>query len=391
MPAMARDDEPVDGDGETTEAAAIRGEVKVDRQLLGGQRMVRFAVGRLHGKGWRLDKYLHAVCPTISRNLLRRWIGQGCCTMDGVIVDARAKVHPGRRVELLAPMPPVVEGLPLPELRIAHEDPGFLVLDKPAGVLAHPAGRMLTGTLMNQLQEWMVNHGRDPTEVRLVNRIDRDTSGLMLASLDLASHNALSEALDSRAMRKEYRAVCRDMPNPSVGSWLDPILESSKESIAMRIDASGKASHTDYETIESARGGRYALLRVLLHTGRQHQIRIHAAHHGHPLVGDWVYGRPCVELPGQALHAALLEFPHPAKGRRLRVEAPLPPLLAAVWKTLMDGGEVTDVPLSEEQRSKLGLGEGGGKRLPDWLSPEERECIQREMGVRGPGTGVRPE
>jgi len=376
---MARDQEPVEPDDEL-EAAAIRGEVKVERHLMGGQRIVRFTVGKLHGRGWRLDKYLHGVCPTISRSMLRRWIGQGCCTVDGVVAEARAKLQPGERVELIAPAPPAQAGSSALGLRILHQDQGFLVLDKPAGVLAHQAGRILTGTMMNQLQDWMIEQGRDPTQVRLVNRIDRDTSGLMLASCDLASHNALTEALDSRAMHKEYRAICQGVPDPASGSWSDPILEASDESIRMRIDPSGKASHTDYAVLEATPDRRYALLSVVLHTGRQHQIRIHAAHHGHPLVGDWVYGLPCAELPGQALHAARLEFPHPLSGRRVSVEAPLPPLWQALWRTLAAGGTVTEMALTDEQRSKLGLAAEQGPRLPAWLSSEERARIQAEMG-----------
>lgn len=361
------------------EAQAIRGEVKVERQLLGGQRVVRFTVGRLHGRGWRLAKYLHAICPTISRNLLSRWIDQGCCTVNGRVADVRTKLHPGEAVELRAPVPPPLDGPPPPPLRILHRDPGFLVLDKPAGVLAHQAGKHLTGTLMNQLQDWMLEQGGDPQAVRLVNRIDRDTSGLMLASLDLASHNALSEALDTRAMRKEYRAICHGVPASATGSWLDPILEPGEDSIAMRIDPAGKASHTDYEVLATAPGG-YSLLRVLLHTGRQHQIRIHAAHHGHPLVGDWVYGKPCAELGGQALHAAILAFPHPRTGQQLRIEAPLPPELETLWASLLAGGAVTPIPWNEAQRSKLGLSTEGGPRLPDWLSPDERARILDELG-----------
>jgi 23S rRNA pseudouridine1911/1915/1917 synthase len=372
---MTQDEDDVDE--QAGEAAAIRGEVQVERQLLGGQRRVRFVVGRQHGRGWRLDKYLQALCPTISRTLLRRWITQGCCTVGGAVAQARAKLHPGDRVELLAPVPPPLSG-PSPGLRIVHEDPGFLVLDKPAGVLAHQAGRQLTGTLMNQLQEWMIEQGRDPMQVRLVNRIDRDTSGLMLASLDLHCHGALSEALDSRAMRKEYRALCHGIPDPTSGSWHDPILEAAEDSIAMRIDPAGKVSHTDYEALETALGS-FTVLRVLLHTGRQHQIRIHAAHHGHPLIGDWVYGMPCAELPGQALHAALLEFPHPVSGKRMRVEAPLPPELTVVWRTLIAGGAPTIVPLSDDQRSRLGLGSDDGPRLPAWLSAEERQRIRVEL------------
>lgn len=374
---MAHDDDAEADDDD--EAAAIRGEVKVERQLLGGQRRVRFTVGRLHGRGWRLDKYLQAICPTISRSLLRRWITQGCCTVGGAVAQARAKLHPGDAVELLAPVPPPLVGAPLEALRIVHEDSGFLVLDKPAGVLAHQAGRHLTGTLMNQLQEWMIEHDRDPLQVRLVNRIDRDTSGLMLASLDLVSHTALTQALDSRAMRKEYRAICHGVPHPAHGSWHDSILEPAEDSIAMRIDSAGKASLTEYEVLEVAASGGYCLLRVLLHSGRQHQIRIHAAHHRHPLVGDWVYGMPCAELPGQALHAAVLEFPHPLSRQILRVEAPLPPQLAGLWQSLAAGAALTAVPLSQDQRSKLGLEGGEGPRLPEWLSNEERLRIRAEL------------
>lgn len=361
-------------------AEGIRGEVKVERISTGERRIVRFAVGRLHGRGWRLDKYLHAILPTISRSLLRRWLDQGCATVDGRVAAARDKVAAGQRVELRQPLPPPAPDAPrLPPPTILREDPRFIVYDKPAGMLAHQAGRTLSGTLINHLQARLEEQGRDPQDARLVNRIDRDTSGIVLASLDLPAHLVLSAALEAHALRKEYRAICRGVPDPAAGSWTDPIAEAGEESIAMRIAPDGKPSHTDYEVIEAAPGGRYALLRVLLRTGRQHQIRIHAAHNGHPLVGDWVYGTRCAELAGQALHAALLEFPHPAGGGTVRVEAPLPDPLAALWERLREGGDVTALPLDDEQRARLGQeATRTGLRRPPWLTEAEFAEIQRE-------------
>ena len=363
-------------------AEGIRGEVKVERISTGERRIVRFAVGRLYGRGWRLDKYLHAILPTISRSLLRRWLDQGCASIDGRVATAREKVVAGQRVELRQPLPPPASDAPrLPAPTILREDARFIVYDKPAGMLAHQAGRTLSGTLINHLQARLEEQGRDPQDARLVNRIDRDTSGIVLASLDLPAHLVLSAALEAHALRKEYRAICHGVPEPTSGSWTDPIAEAGEESIAMRIAPDGKPSHTDYEVIAAAPGGRYALLRVLLRTGRQHQIRIHAAHNGHPLVGDWVYGRPCAELPGQALHAAVLEFPHPASGETVRVEAPLPPPLATLWERLAAGGDVTPVPLDDEQRARLGLvEERSGPRRPAWLSEEEFAALRREAG-----------
>jgi len=363
-------------------AEAIRGEVKVDRESTGERRIVRFAVGRHHGRNWRLDKYLHAILPTISRSLLRRWIEQGHCRVDGRVGTPRDKLSPGQQVELNQPLPPPAPAdASRPQPTMLCADARFVVYDKPAGMLAHQAGRILSGTLINHLQAWLEERGRDPADARLVNRIDRDTSGIVLASLDLEAHQALSAALDAHVLRKEYRAICVGVPDPATGNWRDPIAEGSDESIAMRIAADGKPSHTDYEVIARAPGDRYALLRVLLRTGRQHQIRIHAAHNGHPLVGDWVYGTACAQLAGQALHAALLEFPHPADGRTIRVEAPLPAPLSALWDHLSAGGAVDPVALTADQRGRLGIEETrSGPRRPAWLSADEFAALRREAG-----------
>jgi 23S rRNA pseudouridine1911/1915/1917 synthase len=378
------------GDDEVTrddaaEAEGIRNEVVVERVLTGQHRIVRFSVGRNHGKGWRLDKYLHAICPTLSRNILRRWLDNGCGTLDGKPTHARAKIHPGQRVELSAPLPPPGEtlGSTTEPLQIIHEDPLFLVCNKPVGVLAHQAGRVLSGTLLNQVQDYLRERGRDPKDARLVNRIDRDTSGIVLVSLDARAHVTLSAAIEARDVHKEYRAIVHGMPKPAAGSWKDPIAEADDESIAMRIAPDGKFSHTDYDVIATAPKDaampRYSLLRVILHTGRQHQIRIHAAHHGHPLVGDWVYGEPCGDLPGQALHAAILGFAHPKSGEKMSISAPFPEPLEQLWERLLGGADLIPSTLNADQRSKLGRNQSSGVRRPAWLTEGEYQDLRKEV------------
>lgn len=374
--------QPVEEEGpsDAEVGAAIRGEVRVERKLLGDRRVVHFTVGLNHGKGWRIDKYLHAILPTMSRGLLRRWIEQGFCTVNGQVADFRQKSKPGTVVHLDAPVRPADQSDEPQPLIILQSGPGYAVANKPAGQLPHQAGRFLTGTLLNQLQDWWGEQGHDPAEVRLVNRIDRDTSGIVLASLTLKAHNVLAEAMENRDLRKEYRAIVRGVPKAPTGSWKDPILEADELSIAMRIDPRGKPSHTDYEIIEIAEGGRYSLLRVLLHTGRQHQIRIHAAHNGYPLVGDWVYGEPCEELIGQALHAALLAFPDPEQpAQTLTVEAPLPGVVGDLWQHLRGGGELTPRELTPDERIRLGQ-QDDARRLPEWLSATDRAAIEKELG-----------
>jgi 23S rRNA pseudouridine1911/1915/1917 synthase len=372
------------------DSQAIRNEVPVVRQLTGSHRLLRFTVGRNHlarsSRPWRLDRYLHALMPTISRSLIQRWIARGCATVDGIIGDADQRLRPGQQVELIAPLPErdEQEAEPRP-LTVLYHDSWLLVADKPPGQLSHQAGRTMTGTLLNQVQDWFQGRGGDPQQARLVNRIDRDTSGIVLVSLDAQAHIALSAAMEARDLHKEYRALCHGVPEPAAGSWLDPIGEGPGESIARVVRLDGQSCHTDYQLLETRaplghdRG--YGLLKVRLHTGRQHQIRVHAAHHGHALVGDWVYGQPCLELPGQALHAAVLEFPHPIDRRTVRIEAPLPALLGELWARLRAGATVTACALSDEQRSKLSAGAGAaGVRRPSWLSADEYSALRAETG-----------
>jgi hypothetical protein len=182
-----------------------------------------------------------------------------------------------------------------------------------------------------------------------------------------------------------------------MGEWHDPLGPGDERSIARVVRPDGQECWTDYEVLETAPDGAsadgaaddaddaattpaFSLLRLLLHTGRQHQIRVHAAHHGVPLVGDWVYGKPCAEIPGQALHAAFLGLDHPMTKKRLELQAPLPAAFSTLWSRLKAGAVPTETALSAEQKSKLGLEEDRGVRRPKWLSEEEFAKLREETG-----------
>ncbi len=333
--------------------ALIRNEIKVEKRVEGEERVFRFATGRRHGLGWFLPRYLRAIGPRWPDELLERWCIDGRCTVDGAVVGARWQVVPGHQVVLRIAAPPDEGHLP-PPLALLYHDRCMVLANKPTGQLAHQAGKQLSGTLLNQLQSWAVTQGIDPNEVRLLNRIDRETSGIVIATLDLGAHQHLAAQLDARTIRKAYRAICTGVPEPRDGEWREPLGPLGEHTIRRGVLPDGQDSRTEYHVEEVATDGAHAVLRIELHTGRQHQIRVHATHHGHPLVGDWVYGQPIAELPGQALHAWVVECVHPVSGTPLRVEAPFPPQLAALWEHLRGGGRATPVPLSGDQRSKIG-------------------------------------
>ncbi len=342
-------------DADAATLALIRNEIKVEKRVgEGSGRVFRFLTGRRHGLGWFLPRYLRAIGPRWPDELLAKWCEDGRCTVDGQVVGAQWQVVPGRQVELtIAPLPD--EGHRPPPLALLWHDRAIAFANKPTGQLAHQAGKQLSGTLLNQLQDWAVTQDIDPNEVRLINRIDRETSGIVIATFDLAAHQNLAAQLDERCIRKAYRAICCGVPEPRDGDWREPLGPLGAHTIRRGVLADGQASHTEYHVEEVAADGLHAVIRLELHTGRQHQIRVHATHHGHPLVGDWVYGQGVSELPGQALHAWVVECVHPLSGEALRVEAPFPPALAALWAKLRSGGAATPVELTPDQRSKIAL------------------------------------
>jgi len=366
----------------------IRNEARVDKRLTGEERQIDVVVGPQAGVGLRLDRYLAAALPTLSRSLLKRWLEHGWCLVDGQRGKASHRVHSGEHIELRCPLPPDATTVEQPPpLDLLYDEDGVLACNKAPGVLAHQAGRVLHGTLLNQLQDLVARRGGDPAEVRLVNRIDRDTSGILLATADEAVHRRLSIALQRGRLHKEYRALCVGVPTPESGHWREPIGDDpTGSSIARCCRSDGQASDTEYQVLERA-DADYAMLRVVLHTGRQHQIRVHAAHNGHPLLGDWVYGAPCDELDGQALHAAQLHFPHPRRDEMVRIEAPLPARLSELWRALRAGGRVTPRALRPDEHDRLGRSADAaeqddrlpqGWRRPSWLSDDELRAIQAE-------------
>ena len=370
---------------EEADAEAIRNEVPVERVLTGTHRILRFTVGKVNGRGWRLDKYLAALLPTISRTLIQRWLERGAATIDGVVMSGRPPLHPGNYVVLTAPLPLSDDAQRYQQpLEILYRDQWLLAANKPPGQLAHQAGRTMTGTLLNQVQDWFEGQGGDPQQVRLVNRIDRDTSGIVLLSLDVSAHSIVSQAMEARDLDKEYRAICHGSPPDDHGDWRDPIGDGPDETIQRMVRPDGQECHTEYFVVERAgqpAAASFSLLRLLLHTGRQHQIRVHAAHNGCPLVGDWVYGSACGDLAGQALHAALMEFAHPKEKRTVRIEAPFPRILADLWAKLKAGGSLIAKDLNGEQQSKLGVVPPEETvRRPSWLSVAEFEQLRRETG-----------
>ena len=378
-------------------AEKIRGEVVVERELTGTHRRLTFTIPKNHapphGDAWRLDRYVHALMPTISRSLIQKWLENGAATIDGARAKPRAALKAGMRVEFTAPLPaPDPDAAVFPPLSFIYRDQWMAVVNKPPGQLAHQAGRTMSGTLVNQLQDWAETEGLDPREMRLVNRIDRDTSGLVLVSLDAVAHTRLGKAIEAHDLHKEYRAICHGIPLDAAGEWHDPLGPGDERSIARVVRPDGQDCWTDYEVLETAPDGgvdepgktakkpAFSLLRLILHTGRQHQIRVHAAHNGLPLVGDWVYGKPCLEIPGQALHAAFLGLDHPMTKKRLDLQAPLPEAFAKLWSNLKAGAAPTAIPLSAEQKSKLGLEDDKGIRRPKWLSEAEFAKLREETG-----------
>lgn len=282
--------------------------------------------------GQRLDKALVALAPEFSRSHLQELIVQGHATLDGAVATmASRKVRVGQRLRVT--LWPTAQTLAFrPEamaLDIVYEDETLLVLAKPAGLVVHPAAGNWSGTLLNGLLAHNPGAATLP-RAGIVHRLDKDTSGLMVVAKTLPATTALVRAIAAREVRRVYLALAHGTPSWQVQTIEAPIGRDPASRIRMAVIASGKPARTDVECL--ARGDGVCGLRCTLHSGRTHQIRVHLAARGHPLVGDALYGgRPGWGLVRQGLHAARLEFVHPARGVRLEFEQPLPSDLAAAW------------------------------------------------------------
>lgn len=201
------------------------------------------------------------------------------------------------------------------DLAVLYEDDEVVTVDKPPGMVVHPTYKNWSATLLNGL----LARYREP---RIVTRLDRDTSGVVLVALGADMHARMQRDSIAGRMKKEYLAIVHGTPVPASGSIVAPLARSAEDRRRVVVDPAGQDSRTEYEVLSAADG--IALVRCRLMTGRTHQIRVHLASLGHPVVGDVVYGTGEEGAPRQALHAWRVAFPHPETRQPLQVEAPLP-------------------------------------------------------------------
>jgi len=285
--------------------------------------------------GLRFDQALARALPQYSRALLRAWIDAGAVQVDGRPLRGKDRVLGGERVQLRAQLP--ADSRVAPEkipLTVVFEDRALLVIDKPAGHVVHPGAGNASHTLQNALLALDPQLALVP-RAGLVHRLDKETSGLLLVARTTEAHTALVAALAARCLTREYLAVCAGVMTAG-GTIDEPIGRHRSQRTRMAVRADGRTAVTHYRVVRRFRA--HTLARVTLATGRTHQIRVHLAHIGFPVVGDPVYGgrrrlpagcSPALAselqaFPRQALHAARLKLHHPLTGRELEWEAPLP-------------------------------------------------------------------
>jgi 23S rRNA pseudouridine1911/1915/1917 synthase len=276
--------------------------------------------------GLRLDRFLAGLPAVGSRAAAESLLVQRAVLLDGAPAEKSTKLAGGEEIEFEAPQ----EAAPLEPadvgLRIAYEDEHLLVVDKPAGVVAHPSAGHSSGTLVHGV----LAHGAaggDTERPGIVHRLDRDTSGLLVVARSAEAHERLKRLVQNRALEREYLALVRGRPRSRAGRIEAPIGRDRRDPTRHSLDTDRpRDAVTHFELVELI--GQNALLRVRLEKGRTHQIRVHLAAIGLPVVGDPVYGVPDPALGRQFLHATRLGFDHPFRGDRIEVESPLPPDLA---------------------------------------------------------------
>jgi 23S rRNA pseudouridine1911/1915/1917 synthase len=293
----------------------------------------------LHGE--RLDKALVTLAPEFSRSHLQQLIELSHVQVAGQVVStASRRVRAGQRLQVeLVPTDESrafrPEGM---DLQVLYEDEHLLVLDKPAGLVVHPAPGHWSGTLLNGLL------ARHPGAMHLpragiVHRLDKDTSGVMMVGKTLEAVTALVRDIAARDVHRRYLALAHGALQAAEQQIDAPIGRDPRERVRMAVVASGKTARTDVRCLTSAEvpgAGRVSALSCTLHTGRTHQIRVHLAHRGHPLVADTLYGgRPALGMQRQALHATELHLAHPVTRAALRFNCAPPADFAAAWQTVV--------------------------------------------------------
>ena len=279
--------------------------------------------------GQRLDRWLAGACEEISRSQLQTLIEQGNVTVDGRPANKKDKTVPGSVIKILLPAPQPIEAQPqnIP-LDIVYEDSSLLVVNKPKGMVVHPAPGNPDGTLVNALLyhcSGELSGIGGAIRPGIVHRIDKDTSGLLVVAKTDSAHQALSEQMSVHAIHRVYHAVVYGNLREDEGFVEAPIGRDPRDRKKMAVtQLNSKYAYTGWRVLE--RFGNFTYIACQLKTGRTHQIRVHMASIGHPLAGDPVYGpRNCIKkLEGQCLHAKELGFTHPATGEWMQFNSDLP-------------------------------------------------------------------
>lgn len=274
----------------------------------------------------RLDKFLSFENEDWSRSAIQQWIKDGHVTVNGNHVKANYKVQENDQIKVEVPAPKElnIEAEEMP-LDIVYEDEDVVVVNKPRGLVVHPAPGNYSGTLVNGL----LAHCHDLSGINgvlrpgVVHRIDKDTSGLLMVAKNDKAHLSLAAQLKEHTVTRRYVALVHGNIQHDKGTIEAPIGRDPIHRQQMAVVAQGKPSTTHFRVIE--RFDKFTLIELQLETGRTHQIRVHMKYIGHPIAGDPKYGpSKTLEIDGQALHAKLLGFDHPRTNKRLEFEAPLP-------------------------------------------------------------------
>ncbi len=288
-------------------------------------------------KGVRIDKYLSEVFVDKSRSFIQGLIEKDSIKVNDRIPKSNYKIKASDRIEVTFSEPEILkvdaEDIPL---NILYEDEDVVVVNKEQGMVVHPAPGNYNGTLVNAL----LYHCKDLSSINgvirpgIVHRIDKDTSGVLVVAKNDDAHNKLSEQLKDHSMKREYYALVEGRIKNDKGTIDKPLARNKKDRLKIGIVEGGKRAVTHYEVIERYNG--YTLIKCILETGRTHQIRVHMASIGFPLVGDPLYGfkKQKFKLKGQMLHAKTLGFIHPSKNEYMEFTTELPEYFAIILDKL---------------------------------------------------------
>ncbi|ACJ77419.1 RluA family pseudouridine synthase [Bacillus paranthracis] len=277
-------------------------------------------------KNERIDKFVAGINNEWSRTQVQQWIKDNVVTVNGKAVKGNYKVRENDEITVTIPEPEELDIQPEDmNLEIYYEDADVLVVNKPRGMVVHPAPGHTSGTLVNGL----MHHCTDLSGINgvmrpgIVHRIDKDTSGLLMVAKNDMAHESLVNQLVAKTVTRRYKAIVHGVIPHDKGTIDAPIARDKKERQSMTVDENGKHAVTHFQVLERFKD--FTLVECRLETGRTHQIRVHMKYIGYPLAGDPKYGpKKTLDMNGQALHAGILGFDHPRTGEYIQFEAPIP-------------------------------------------------------------------